>query len=112
MKMTNRMKLMAEVQCWALWGMDNADNIDPSMLPISEELIIQLNEWSERFDAIYKLDDPNFHLNIGFPTIDAKNLFYDDGWLLLERLKLELPYIDFWYRDARHEGIMQEQLTP
>lgn len=96
-----QLKLMAEVQCWAIWDISASDNIDPATLPLSDKLIDELNEWSDRFDSIYKLDDPNFHLNIEFASMQEEEAFYDDGWLLLKKLREEMPDVDWWYRDQR-----------
>ena len=104
-----QLKLMAEVQCWALWNMVESDNIDPSSLPISKILINDLNDWSDRFDEIYKLDAPNFHMSIGFESEEVENEFYNDGWLLHERLKSEMPNVDFWYRDMRYQELLQKR---
>lgn len=109
--MHKRLKLMAEVQCWAIWRIDEPDNIDPYSLPISEQLADEINQWSDRFDAIYKLDQPNFHIDISFPSKQAEDKFYDDGWRLLDRLKEEMPTIDWWYRDLRFEGLHQRRPT-
>ena len=103
------LKLMAEVQCWPIWNLDDPGprNIDPEHLLLSKELINDLDNWTERFDAIYKLDSPNLPLDIGFKSEEEENLFFDDGWLLLARLKEELPKIEWWYDDFRFDEIYQ-----
>ena len=57
-----RLTLMAEVQCWAIWDMEMRDNVDPYTLPISRQLSEEINQWSDRLDAIYKLDHVLAHL--------------------------------------------------
>ena len=104
-----RLKLMAEIQCWPIWDMSTSDNIDPAILPLSDKLVNELNEWSDRFDSIYKLDDPNFHLNIGFASRQEEEAFYDDGLLLLNKLREEMPDVDWWYRDQRCSGLLSQQ---
>lgn len=104
-----RLKLMAEVQCWAIWNMDAAGNIDSATLPLSQDLIEAIGVWEDRFDAIYKLDDPDFVSKIKFESPEEENRFYDDGWVLLERLKQELPSVEWFYRDMRHEGVLKEK---
>lgn len=104
-----RLKLMAEVQCWAIWEMDGTENIDPSTLPLPEQLVKEINQWSDRFDAIYKLGEPNFHENIAFGSSQDENAFYDDGWKLLARLSSAMPEVDWWYRDMRLAKVVQYQ---
>lgn len=104
-----RLKLMAEVQCWAIWDMDMPDNLDPYTLPISRQLAEEINQWSDRLDSIYKLDQPNFQIDISFSSKQEEDRFYDDGWRLLDRLKNEMPVIDWWYRDHRLDTIRQDR---
>lgn len=104
-----KLKLMAEVQCWAVWDVSGlSDDIDPSKLPLSRQLIEDLNSWSERLDATYKLDDPNFHLEAGF-KLGEEDQFYDDGWELFERLKNEMPETEWSYRDHRYQSLLFEK---
>lgn len=100
-KTRRRMKLMAEVQCWALWDMDDPDNIDPATLPLPKELVARINRWSDKFDAIYELDQRNFHTNIAFASKEEEDAFYDEGWAILMQLKKAMPNTDWWYRDKR-----------
>ncbi|MGR9194713.1 hypothetical protein [Rhizobium leguminosarum] len=104
-----RLKLMAEVQCWAIWDMDKPDNINPYTLPISQELAEDINQWSDRFDSIYKLDQPNFQIDISFSSKQEEDRFYDDGWRILDRLKSEMPAVEWWYRDHRFDVIHQSR---
>ncbi|MGO6884178.1 hypothetical protein ACC734_00275 [Rhizobium ruizarguesonis] len=103
------LKLMAEVQCWAIWDVDTLDNIDPSTLPISETLAEAINQWSDWFDSIYKLDQPNFQIDISFSSKQEEDQFYDEGWRLLSRLKNEMPSVEWWYRDHRLDAIRQDR---
>lgn len=95
------MKLMAEVQCWAIWDMDDPDNIDPATLPLPKHLVTQINCWSDKFDAIYELDKRNFHTNIAFASKEEEDAFYDEGWAILKQLKEAMPDTHWWYRDKR-----------
>ncbi|MDR9776660.1 hypothetical protein RJJ65_29205 [Rhizobium hidalgonense] len=103
------LKLMAEVQCWAIWDVDTLDNIDPSTLPISQTLAEAVNQWSDWFDSIYKLDQPNFQIDISFSSKEEEDQFYDEGWRLLSRLKNEMPSVEWWYRDRRLDAIRQDR---
>lgn len=55
-----RIKLMADYDCWPLWGMETEDigNIDPGDLPLTEETVAGLTRWSQEFDARLDRADP------------------------------------------------------
>ncbi|WP_162787258.1 hypothetical protein [Notoacmeibacter marinus] len=95
------LKLMAEVQCWAIWDMVDPDNIDPATLPLPKQLVARINRWSDKFDAIYELDKRNFHTNIAFDSKEEEDAFYEEGWAILKQLEEAMPDIDWWYRDKR-----------
>ena len=78
------MKLMADYDCYPLWGEDG-ENIDPSSLGLSETLTRDLNAWAKSYDATLNQDDP---LKSGFASEDAERLFQEEGarlHLLLQR---------------------------
>lgn len=104
-----RLTLMAEVQCWAIWDMEMRDNVDPYTLPISRQLAEEINQWSDRLDAIYKLDQPNFQNDISFSSNQEEDRFYDDGWRLLDGLKNEMLAAEWWYRDYRLSATRQDR---
>ena len=58
--MARRIKLMADYECWPLWGMhsDEIGNIDPATLPLPARTVARLNAWAEAFDARLDPDDP------------------------------------------------------
>lgn len=82
-------KLMADYQCYPLWGLgpDDFGDISPDELPLSEDLKTSLNEWAERFDAILNMDDP---ATSDFNTVEEEELFINDGYNLALRLRNEL----------------------
>lgn len=51
---------MADYRCWPLWhdGGVEVGNIDPQSLPLSAELVADLNGWAEKLDAALNWDDP------------------------------------------------------
>ena len=55
-----RIELMADYRCWPLWhdGGDEVGNIDPQSLPLSEELIADLNDWAATLDDGLNWADP------------------------------------------------------
>lgn len=84
-----KIKLMADYQCYPLWGvaLDDLGDISPDELPISAELKISLNEWADRFDAILNLDDP---ASSSFNSAEEEELFINEGYKLAQRLRNEL----------------------
>jgi len=100
---------MAEIQCWGLWDLDNGNNIDPKSFNLSRKLLEDLDTWSSQFDKTYDLEAHNFHLNIGFDTEQDEDSFYNEGWILLSKLKAELPNIEWWYRDRRFPSVIKEK---
>lgn len=84
-----RIKLMADYQCFPLWGADeeNLGNISPHSLPISEKLKEDLIEWGNQYDLTLNLDDP---ANSGFKDENAELHFRKFGEQLLQRLQIEL----------------------
>ena len=47
-------KLMADFGCWPLWDLNDARNIDPESLPLSESLIDDLDRWVEMFEEDFE----------------------------------------------------------
>jgi hypothetical protein len=46
-------KMMADYHCWPLWeaSAGRVGNIDPRTLPISRDLVVQLESWARLYDA-------------------------------------------------------------
>lgn len=51
---------MADYFCWPLWdvGPTGPDNVDPSTLPLTPQLVEDLITWGKRYDAILNQDYP------------------------------------------------------
>jgi hypothetical protein len=83
------LKLMADYECFPLWEMlDNGlDNVNPSELPLSDDLKNSLNIWSNKYDQTLNHDDP---ANSGFASEADEKQFEQEGEALLECLKKEL----------------------
>ena len=79
---------MADYGSWPLWHArsDDVGNIDPHSLPISKELISDLNVWTEKLDATLNWDDPG---HTKWPDGFFTN-FNQEGRKLAQRLKAEL----------------------
>jgi hypothetical protein len=84
-----KVKLMADYNCFPLWEASAGvvGNIDPSSLPISQELINKLTFWAELYDATLNLNDP---LKSGFDNAHEEYAFIQLGRKLREQLKIEL----------------------
>ncbi|NHB62293.1 hypothetical protein [Photorhabdus sp. RW14-46] len=84
-----RIKLMVDYDCYPLWldSDDEVGNIDPDVLPISDSLKEELNNWSKQYDETLNLDDP---LSSGFSTPEAETVFKEKGQYLREKLQTEL----------------------
>ena len=85
----NTIKLMADYQCWPLWKASPGEvgNINPTDLPISQELCERLLEWSLAYGETLNIEDP---ANSGFESIEAEDEFKKEGRELAELLREEL----------------------
>jgi hypothetical protein len=83
-----RIKLMADYDCWPLWhsGGDEVGDIDPQSLPLTEELVSDLNGWKAKLDDALNRDDPG---NTQWPDGFFVE-FNREGRNLARRLKIEL----------------------
>ncbi len=99
---SRRLKLMAEVQCWAIWCMEGTDNIDPSTLPISPVLADDINQWSDVFDESYRFSDPNFHTDLG-----SSSSFDMDNFLRYWLGVVWSPQAEWWYSDMRLDQLVR-----
>lgn len=82
-------KLMADYYCFPLWNNSSGEvgNIDPESLPLSSELKLRLNEWSEKYDLILNDDDP---ASSDFETKEDEQAFIREGSELAKYLQIEL----------------------
>ena len=80
---------MAEYGSWPIWpdydGMMGA--IPPEELPISKELVHDINAWDNKFQATF---DDNYPPDSAFKTIQEEKDFIYDGEKLRWRLQQEL----------------------
>lgn len=88
--MTETIKLMPDYFCYPLWGedLDNIGNINPAMLPLSQEIIENLNQWATIYDATLDMSDPAN--SPGFYDRATKEKFDREGIRLWLQLRKEL----------------------
>ncbi|PXX34939.1 hypothetical protein [Undibacterium pigrum] len=82
-------KLMPDYHCFPLWEASpgQVGNIDPSSLPISDELKSLLSLWAREYTQTLNNEDP---LNSGFENTDREQDFIATGEKLAVRLQMEL----------------------
>jgi hypothetical protein len=85
--MVQRIKLMADFDCYPLWDMDDGGDIDPTELPLSEATIERLLNWQKIYDGIIDWDDP---ASAGFASEQEEIAFERKGISLWHQLKKEL----------------------
>lgn len=92
----SKIKLMADYDSWCLWDLDNAGNIDPNSLPLTEALKEALRAWESKYDATLNRADP---IESGFISAYEAQKFNAEGWELWERLKQRLKKTEVVYFD-------------
>jgi len=85
--MMQRIKLMADFDCYPLWDMDDGGDIDPTDLPLSEGTIERLFNWQNIYDGIIDWDDP---ASAGFASEKEKMVFEREGISLWKKIQKEL----------------------
>lgn len=92
-----KLRLTPDFFCYSLWGIyddGSVDNINPNLLPISQELKDKLDYWERQYDSIFDADYPP---NSKFLEKD-KNKFLEMGEDIYLNLKIELSNNDIEYR--------------
>ncbi len=85
--MMQRIKLMADFDCYPLWDMDDGGDIDPTDLPLSEGTIERLLNWQNIYDGIIDWDDP---ASAGFASKQEEIAFEREGISLWQKVQKEL----------------------
>ena len=87
--MAEKIKLMADYECYPLWWASSGKvgDIDPETMPLSEKTVSRLEKWADIYDAKLNWEDPN---SSGFPTLEAKAAFEQEGISLWKQLQKEL----------------------
>ena len=88
-KSKNRVKVMADYGCFPLWSVEPSGpgNLDPRLLPISDELAGALISWSKEYDQTLDQSDPQ---RSGFSTTQGHGRFVETGRALAAALGVEL----------------------
>lgn len=87
-------RVMSDYDCWPTWDEETGRNIDPESLPITRQLVQQLNAWAARYDASLNSSDPSRS------KMSDPQGFAADGRLLADGLSRELQGISrIHYRD-------------
>jgi len=99
--MMQRIKLMADFDCYPLWDMDDGGDIDPTDLPLSEGTIERLLNWQNIYDGIIDWDDP---ASAGFASKQEEIAFEREGMSLWQKVQKELEndYHVFYKSQLRH----------
>lgn len=88
---SKKIKLNSEYHCWPTWywesGFQFFENIPPAKLPISKQLIEDLNDWQAETDRIY-YDMIERQIEIDETRTDA---WFGKAKDLVVRLQAELP---------------------
>ncbi|GLV73986.1 MULTISPECIES: hypothetical protein [Streptomyces] len=87
--MKRTVRLSAEYECYPVWVIteQGLDNVAPDSLPLSKQLIEDLNRWGDEYEATYNRDDP---ITSGFTSEAAEQRFVERGHRLARRLRDEL----------------------
>ncbi|MBW4603268.1 MAG: hypothetical protein KME29_27835 [Calothrix sp. FI2-JRJ7] len=87
--MPRKIQLMADYGCDPLWWNDEeVGDIDPEDLPLSNDTIERLHRWAYAYDATLNWEDPAD--SPGFPSLEAKAAFEEEGISLWKQLQKEL----------------------
>ncbi|BAV95582.1 hypothetical protein [Lysobacter enzymogenes] len=82
-----RIKLMPDYECFALWDENAVANLDADALPISAQLKARIHRWEDAYDATLDRDDP---ARSGFASERDLHAFDEEGRALWRCLRQEL----------------------
>lgn len=104
--MARRIKLIADHDCWPLWGLDGDDigNIDPAGLPLGNATLERLKRWAETYDSWLDRADP---ADTPPPSADALEAFEAKGRALWKQLRQELgPAFEIHYYSTKESRLL------
>ena len=83
-----KLRLSADYDCWPLWEAgEEAGNVDPEVLPLSDGLKGRLQVWAEQYDRTLNRLDP---ASSGFVDRQSQLRFEKEGAVLCQQLQAEL----------------------
>jgi hypothetical protein len=109
MMSTQKIKLMADYQCYPLWNVEEVGNIDPNKLPISTVLKKHLNSWAECYDETLVIEEPKLS---GFNNEKEALAFEEQGRFLWQQLQKELgnQYEIFYFSHLASQLLKTEKV--
>lgn len=103
-----KIKLMADYDCWPLWGLSEVGNIDPCTLSLSTTTQEALAKWAQDYNNTLNRADP---IQSAFATPEDALAFNKEGWRLWECLQRELPELKVLYFDNHLGRLFDERPT-
>ncbi|MEU5027167.1 hypothetical protein [Streptomyces milbemycinicus] len=87
--MKRTVRLYTDYECYPVWivSEEGLDNVAPDSLPLSRQLIEDLDRWGDEYESTYNREDPAAS---GFTSEGAKRSFFERGKGLARRLRDEL----------------------
>jgi hypothetical protein len=98
---------MADYHCWPLWQAgEEVGNLNPEMLPISDDLKQKLLVWAEQYDQTLKEEDPRAS---GFADAASLDAFENEGQRLWNELRNQLgEQYKISYFSEKHHHLLNE----
>jgi hypothetical protein len=84
---TVNLRLRPEFACWPLWDSDTGDNVSHYHIDIPLDLAERIENWDDRFQLIYKEDDP---VSSSFASPEEEQAYTEEGRAIAREL------VDAW----------------
>ena len=85
---TVNLRLRPEFACCPLWDADTGDNVSHYHIDISMDLAERIENWDDRFQLIYKEDDP---VSSGFASPEEEQAYNEEGREIARELAAAWP---------------------
>jgi hypothetical protein len=85
---TVNLRLRPEFACCPLWDADTGDNVSHYHIDISMDLAERIENWDDRFQLIYKEDDP---VSSGFASPEEEQAYISEGREIARELAAAWP---------------------
>lgn len=80
---TVNLRLRPEFGCWPLWDADTGENVSHYHVDVSLDLAERIENWDDRFQLIYKEDDP---VSSGFASPEEEQAYIEEGRAIAREL--------------------------